>query len=112
MGYSKAFPGKARQINATASLGEAVVFILRYECASLVVPTDFDGLLSGYRLTQALERGTSTAPGVVTWNPPDCYVCMYVCTLLQPNPEQGYDGGITFTYVCMYVVYVRYAVYV
>ena len=40
------------QGNMTASLGGAALFIPRYECDSPVAPSDFDRLISGYRLTQ------------------------------------------------------------
>lgn len=35
----------------TALLGEAAIFIPGYECHSPVAPSDFDRLISGYRLT-------------------------------------------------------------
>ena len=34
----------------TALLGEAALFIPGYECISPVAPSDFDHLISGYRL--------------------------------------------------------------
>ena len=40
------------QSNVTALLGEAALFIPGYECDSPVAPSDFDRLVSGYRLTQ------------------------------------------------------------
>ena len=38
------------QINMIALLGEAALFLPGYECYSTVAPSDFDRLLSGYRL--------------------------------------------------------------
>ena len=40
------------QGNMTALLGEAALFIPRYEYNSPVAPSGFDRLVSGYRLTQ------------------------------------------------------------
>ena len=43
------------QSSLTALLGEAALFVPGYECDSLLIvaPSDFDRLISGYRLTQA-----------------------------------------------------------
>ena len=41
-----------RWSNTAGSLGEAALFISRYECNSPVAPSDFDRRISGCRLTQ------------------------------------------------------------
>ena len=47
----------AIESNTTASLGEAALVIPGYEYYSTVAPSDFDRLISGYRLTQTAFLG-------------------------------------------------------
>ena len=42
---------EAFRSNATALLGKAALFISGCRCNYSVVPSDFDGLVRGYRLT-------------------------------------------------------------
>ena len=62
-------------------IGEVALFIPGYECNSAVAPSDFDRLVSGYRLTQtALLRNPCCTP-----------IVALVALVLRRNPkDRGY----------------------